>query len=523
MFESGARCVLKVDPGSGAVTWRGQEGACNGNRPAAHLRFLPQISTQEPAYIFFTSGTTGVPKGVLGNHQGLSHFLKWQRDEFEIGPGDRSAQLIGLSFDAVLRDIFLPLTSGATLCLPDDEEAVSSEKILGWLDRQHISVLHTVPALAQMWLTSPPPDLHLKDLRIVFFAGEPLPDSLVKAWRELSSNRCEIVNLYGPTETTLTKCYYRVPVDCPAGRQPAGGPMPHTQVLILRDGHQLCGIGELGEVAIRTPFRTLGYIDGDELNRQRFLKNPFRDDDHDLVYITGDLARYREDGLIELAGRVDDQVKIRGIRVEPGEIETVLARHPGVKRCVVGAREDEPGNKRLIAYVVPAGEPPTAKSELREHLRRKLPDYMVPAAFVEVLELPLTANGKIDRAALPSPDYALAPEPYVGPRSVVEQILVQIWSEVLRLDQIGIYNTFFELGGHSLLATQVISRIHDTFHVDIPLRHLFEHPTVENLASIIEQSQMEQIGDDILSELLTRLSLLSDNEVESSLAGHGFS
>ncbi len=489
MLESEAIRVFAVDCESGFITsdQTGAIGEKSYENSGSHS--LPELSPNDPAYIFFTSGTTGVPKGVLGCHKGLSHFLSWQREEFGITSQDRCAQLTGLSFDVVLRDIFLPLTSGATVCLPDDEEEIGSWRILAWLERERISVLHTVPTVAQMCLMSAPPELRVRSLRIVFFAGEPLTEMLVKGWREVCSNRCEVINLYGPTETTLAKCYYRVPLDCMAGRQPVGGPIPHTQVLILRDAYQLCGIGEIGEVVIRTPYRTLGYINGSEQDRQRFVKNPFRDDEQDLIYHTGDLGRYRGDGGIELVGRVDDQVKIRGMRVEPGEIEVVLEEHKGVKQCAVIAREDERGDKRLVAYVVPSGEKVPARAELREYLQRKLPEYMVPSAFVELSQLPLTPNGKLDRKSLPEPVAATEVRENESPRTPVEEIVAGIWAEVLRLERVGGNENFFELGGHSILATQLISRVREVFQVEVPLRALFERPTVEGLAKVVEQER----------------------------------
>ncbi|MBW4493512.1 MAG: amino acid adenylation domain-containing protein [Oscillatoria princeps RMCB-10] len=313
---------------------------------------LPEVSPEDAAYIFFTSGTTGTPKGVLGVHKGLSHFLNWQRQTFGVGPNDRSGQLTGLSFDVVLRDIFLPLTSGATLCLPEAGADLSAGRILPWLERERISVLHTVPTLAQSWLAGVPAGVSLRSLRLCFFAGEPLTDNVVRKWRGAFPEAGVIVNLYGPTETTLAKCFHRLKADLLPGVQPVGQPLPDTQALVLGDNNQLCGIGEPGQIVIRTPFRSLGYINATEENRQRFVKNPFSDDERDLLYFTGDLGRYRPDGTLEILGRNDGQVKIRGVRVEPGEIQTLLCQHPAVRQAFVTAREDVPGEKRLVAYLV---------------------------------------------------------------------------------------------------------------------------------------------------------------------------
>jgi amino acid adenylation domain-containing protein/non-ribosomal peptide synthase protein (TIGR01720 family)/FkbM family methyltransferase len=339
-----ALVAIRVDPQTGQV-------AGSMHRDASG-QSLPELAPDDAAYIFFTSGTTGVPKGVLGCHKGLSHFLIWQRDTFAVGAQDRCAQLTGLSFDVVLRDVFLPLVSGATLCLPQDIEDLGAEQIIAWLEREQITLLHSVPALVQAWLDGAPSNASLQALRWIFLAGEPLTDAFVQRWRTTFPKAGRIVNLYGPTETTLAKCFYLVPDEPLPGVQALGQALPQTQALVLAGDDRLCGIGEPGEIVLRTPFRTRGYINASEESRRRFSKNPFRDDDKDLVYHTGDLGRYRPDGMLEFLGRADDQVKIHGVRVEPKEIEAVLGGHPDLSEVVVVAREDTPGEKRLVAYVV---------------------------------------------------------------------------------------------------------------------------------------------------------------------------
>jgi len=449
-----------------------------------------EISGNDSAYIFFTSGTTGKPKGVLGCHKGLSHFLNWQRQTFEITPQERGAQLIGLSFDGVLRDIFLPLTSGATLCLPSEDDLIPG-RILSWIEKQQISLLHTVPTLAQSWLMNIPPGVSLRTLRRVFFVGEPLTDTLIQKWREAFPQVGEFINLYGPTETTLIKCYYRVPAEnILPGVQPVGSPLPQTQALVLTPNHQLCGIGESGEIVIRTPFRSKGYINASAENLSKFVKNPFREDEQDLLYYTGDRGRYRPNGSLEILGRVDHQVKIRGVRIEPGEIGVLLDKHPKILANVVIAREDVPGEKRLVAYYVPNKETAPTTSELREFLKQQLPDYMVPSVFVSLEALPLTPNGKVDRRALPAPNYSRqeSEKTFVAPGNELEVQLTKIWEKVLGVQPIGIRDNFFELGGHSLLATQVISRLQQILDVNLPMHCLFESPTVAALSKLIESN-----------------------------------
>jgi acyl-CoA synthetase (AMP-forming)/AMP-acid ligase II len=391
---------------------------------------------------------------------------------------------MGISFDAVIRDIFLPLTSGATLHLPTEEDV----NTMVWLEHEQISIFHTAPSLAQSWLLDVPQEVSLHTLRLVFFVGEPLTETLVRQWREAFPASGEIVNLYGPTETTLVKCCYRVPDEPRPGVQPVGWPISETQALVLSADNQMCGIAEPGEIVLRTPFRTLGYINEREGNRRGFVRNPFRNDDQDLLYYTGDGGRYLPDGCLEILGRIDDQVKIRGVRIEPGEIELLLGQHPSVSRATVIARDDVSDDKRLVAYIVVDRHHPAEVSELRRFLRQMLPEYMIPSFFMILETFPLMPNGKVDRHALPAPDVTkldLA-EAYVAPRTIVEQQIAGIWIAVLGIERVGIHDNFFDLGGHSLLATRVISRFRYVFQVQMPLHVLFESPTVAGLAELVE-------------------------------------
>ncbi len=452
---------------------------------------LPDILPEDAAYIFFTSGTTGIPKGVLGQHKGISHFLNWQRETFGIRPSDRSAQLTGLSFDVVIRDVFLPLTSGATLCLPAEEYGTLSPDILSWLEHEEISVLHSVPSLANSWLLDLPSDVSLRNLRYVFFAGEPLTDALVRNWRESFPESGEIINFYGPTETTLAKCFYRVPDQPKIGTQPVGSPLPATQALVLSHSNQLCGVGETGEIVLRTPFRSLGYINSSEENQKRFIRNPFRDDDSDLLYYTGDGGRYLPDGSLEILGRLDDQIKLRGIRIEPGEIQTALRQDPRVRDALVIARAEKPGEKYLVAYIVVNRARPPAVGELKQLLRQKLPEYMIPSFFVKVYHFSLTPNGKVDYRLLPEPDTSRSevPNEFIAPRNDMERKLAEIWKRVLSIDSVGVRDNFFDLGGDSFLALRVFSHIRRVFERNFPLTVLSNAPTIEELANVINQEK----------------------------------
>jgi amino acid adenylation domain-containing protein len=492
--ETFASAGLFVDPQNGRAIESETEKDLQQHK-------LPAIDPDDPAYVFFTSGSTGVPKGVLGSHKGLSHFLSWQRETFAIGPSDRVAQLTALSFDAVLRDIFLPLTSGATLCLPDDD-ALGSGEIIGWLERQQITVLHAVPSLAQSWLAGQSAIPHVGSLRWAFFMGEPLTEAFVRSWRSATGPAGEVINFYGPTETTLIKCFYRVPDEIPPGVQPVGWPIPNTQVLILSGDNQLCGINEPGEIVLRTPFRTLGYINAPEENEKRFAKNPFRDDPQDVVYFSGDAGCYRPDGAVQILGRRDDQVKIRGVRIDPDEVTATLANHPLVHSCVVLGKKNDHGESYLAAYVAAAGEETSTAAQLRSYLLEQLPAAMVPSVFLLLDALPLTPNGKIDRQALPEPNQRIMPDQsFVAPRTDVETVVADIWIRVLKCEKIGVHDNFFDLGGHSLLATQIVSRLRETLRAEISLRVLFEKPTVAGLSDHIEMIRQTRGATKVIDPL----------------------
>ena len=442
---------------------------------------IEEPEPEDGAYIFFTSGSTGTPKGVLGCHKGLSHFLHWQRQTFEIGPGDRCAQLSALSFDVMLRDVFLPLTSGATLHLPATENRLDPRQILPWLEREEITLIHTVPSLVRGWLRDVPSDVRLPALRRMFFAGEPLSDRLVRQWRDRFPEAGEIINLYGPTETTLAKCYYRVPDELTPGVQPIGIPLPETQILILAQGDRLCAVGEPGEIAIRTPFCSLGYLQGSQ-ETGRFTPNPFGNDPTDRVYYTGDRGCYGADGTLKILGRLDRQVKIRGVRVEPGEIEAVLEKHPEIWQTAVVPQENKLGEICLVAYVVARGKHiPT--TQLRGFLSRELPDAMIPSAFVWRDALPLNPNGKIDRRTLArqpwQPTRETAPK---MPQTELESQLVRIWQQVLGVEDVGVRDDFFELGGNSLSAVRAIARMEEAFGQVLSAAVLFESSTIEQMA-----------------------------------------
>ncbi len=472
----------------------GPEGA------AGLLAALPPVGEpvatgpDDLAFVAFTSGSTGTPKGILGRHGPLSHFLPWQRERFGLSEADRYSLLSGLAHDPLQRDLFTALCTGATLCAPDPEEIFIPGRLAAWAARQGITVAHLTPALGQV-LTEPPGDgtaaAPVPSLRYVFLVGDVLTRLDVDRLRRLAPG-VTCVNLYGSTETQRAVGYHVVDTEAGGAGQrarqvlPLGRGMEDVQILVVNAAERLAGIGEVGEIWMRSPHLARGYLGDEALTRERFRVNPFTDDETDRVYRTGDLGRYLPNGEAVFAGRADQQVKIRGFRIEPGEIQATIGRLEGVRESVVVVREER-GDRYLAAYVVPEpGAAPDLAGRLRPFLAARLPDYMVPAAFVELPALPLTPNGKVDRRALPAPQRQAAGT--AAPRGPVEERLAGLWADLLRLDAVGAHDNFFELGGHSLLATQLVSRVRGAFQVELPLRVIFEAPTVADLAAWIERT-----------------------------------
>jgi len=448
--------------------------------PGRTGRPLPDLSGDDHAYVFFTSGTTGTPKAVLANHKGLAHYIAWQSKETGVTSRDRVSMLHGIAFEPVLRDIFLPLVNGAALCIPPVEAYGTA--VLKWLKSERVTVVQTVPSLSDSWLQGTDPDLKANSLRAIFSTGEPLRDTLVTRWRARSKPGVRIINIYGPTETVLEKTYYEVPAQPEPGGQPIGRPLPQSQALVLNRASTLCGVNEPGEIVLRTPFSSLGYLNAPDAQAHAFVRNPFRDGAGDIVYRTGDMGLHRKDGLLTLLGRVDDQVKVRGVRVEPGEVNSVLARHPAVGQSAIVPVKGPDGAMTLAAYVV--RRTAVEAGGLREFLAARLPQALVPSAFVFMDSLPLNASGKVDKRALPGLDDAQqSVRSYEAPQTETERRLALIWAGALGVELVGRSDNFFDLGGHSLLAAQVFDRIYKEFGQHLPLSVLFEAPTLAEVAS----------------------------------------
>jgi amino acid adenylation domain-containing protein len=453
------------------------------------------LAADDLAYLTFTSGTAGEPRAVMGTHRPVSHFVRWHCRTFDLTRCDRFSMMSGLSHDPLLRDLLTPLSLGATLCVPDQADYEAPGGLGKWTRDQRITVLHLTPALGRLLLeptTFPTPAL--ASLRYLFFGGDCLLPSLVSELR-LRAPNASFVNCYGTTETPQVMAWHLLPgveVGANAGNKiPVGRGIEGAQLLIQSSPGLLAGVGELGEIYVRSPYLSKGYFELPALTREFFVANPFRSESVDRLYRTGDLGRYLPNGEVVLAGRGDDQLKIRGFRIEPDEIEAVAARDPRIRDVVVTARPDPIGEQRLVAFVVPKTGKAISPEVVRRSLREELPDFMVPSLVILTDRLPLTPNGKVDRHSLaslqPVPE-SQACEP-VAPRNNIEATLAQLWCDALGLKRVGVHEGFFELGGHSLLAVVLLSAVQKTFQVELPLRVIFESPTVGGLAEAIRTAQ----------------------------------
>ncbi len=434
------------------------------------------------AYVIYTSGSTGKPKGVQIEHRALVNFLASMQREFGLNNQDVLLAVTTLSFDIAGLELFLPLISGACVVIAPSQTTVDGAALIRTIEKRKVSAMQATPATWRLlleagWQGSP----NLK----LLCGGEPLPQDLA---RQLLSRCRELWNMYGPTETTIWSTCSRVtdPDDIHIGR-----PIDNTDLYVLDEQMQPVPIGVPGELLIGGEGLARGYFNRPELTAEKFIVHPFKP--HARLYRTGDLARCRPDGNVDCLGRLDFQVKIRGYRIELGEIEAVLRQHPQVKQAVATAREDAPGRKRLVAYLVTQDASSADPEKLREYLHAQLPDYMVPTVFVTLEKIPLTPNGKIDRKALPAPQ-RIRPhlaKKCIAPRTVLEKQLADLWCELLQLDEIGIDDNFFDLGGHSLLAIVLSNKIEQVVGTRLPLASFIQAATIRQLSQLIDSMQQD--------------------------------
>ncbi len=482
----------------------------------------PAATAENLAYVIYTSGSTGRPKGVQIPHRAVVNFLQTMWREPGLTAADILLSVTSISFDIAGLEIFLPLTTGARVVIATSSELFDAAKMKSLIRDCRATVMQATPSFWQFLIESGwTGDEQLK----ILCGGEALSRALANQLLECGS---QVWNLYGPTETTIWSTLARItPGNGPVS---IGRPIANTQTYILDAHLQPVPVGVPGELHIGGDGVARGYLDRPELTAERFIANPFLKNSSPL-YRTGDIARYRTNGEIECLGRNDFQVKLRGHRIDLGEIESVLRDHPDVREVVATLREDEAGQKQIVAYVLAKSGSSAGTGSLQQALKARLPDYMTPGAFMLLEKFPLTPNGKIDRKALPAPtrQESAATLAYNPPRTPTEETLAKIWQELLRQPRVGVDDNFFEIGGHSLLAMQFMARVRSKLDTELSLRNIFEHPTVAKLAGVLEEKQKQppqmaappprasRISPEHAKELLGRLDDLSDAEVESLL------
>ncbi|HEY0018781.1 MAG TPA: amino acid adenylation domain-containing protein [Longimicrobium sp.] len=455
------------------------------------------------AYVLYTSGSTGRPKGVMIPHRGICNRVAWVRDTYPMDDSDAVLFKTPYTFDASVWEVFLPLWTGGRVVVARPGGHQDPAYLVEAMARHGVTTLQLVPSMLQVLSVQPGLEA-CATLRRLSCGGEAYPAALARAVaRRLPG--VALVNLYGPTEASIDVASWRFRGDEAGALLPIGRPVSGTRIYLLDDGLRPVPPGAAGELYADGPGLARGYLGRPGMTAERFVPDPYAHVPGSRMYRTGDRARWRADGALEFLGRADDQVKVRGFRIELGEIEAALASHEAVGAAVAAVRETA-GGAALVAYVVAANGHPPVAAELREHLRRRLPDYMVPAAFVTLDELPRMPGGKVDRRALPAPRAAgfAAREGYVPPRSATEGVLADIWGEVLKSGPVGVHDRFFDLGGHSLSVLQLLGRIRAVLGVEVPLRVLFDDPTVAGLAVAVERLRGEDADAPAVPPLVAR-------------------
>jgi amino acid adenylation domain-containing protein len=460
------------------------------------------VSPANLCYVIYTSGSTGRPKGVQLEHRNVANFLNSVRRLFGLGTSAVYLGVASMSFDASVMDFYLPLTVGATLVITDTTTARDANALAKLMSDSAVTAMHATPSTWRALLEA---GWRGDQELTIFSGGEALSWDLAKA---LLPRCSRLWNLYGPTETAVYSAIH--PVIESDGTVLVGRSIQNTQIYILDAHRQPVPVGVPGEICIAGEGVARGYLNRSELTAEKFIPDPFQAGQR--MYRTGDVGRFRSNGIVECLGRFDHQVKLRGFRIELGEIEDVLTQYPGIRQAVVDVRQSQSGDKRLVAYLVGENGAFTIP-DLRQWLICKLPEYMVPSVFVALENLPLSPNGKLNRSALPEPGDA-RPETanaFIAPATPVEVAVAEIFSQVLEIQQVGLHDNFFELGGHSLLATRVVARIRDRFQIEVTPRFLFEAPSVGALAERISTLLMQSTTDDEMAAALAELGALRDN------------
>jgi amino acid adenylation domain-containing protein/natural product biosynthesis luciferase-like monooxygenase protein len=521
-------------------------------RQPTHAPGIPMVP-DNLAYVIYTSGSTGKPKGVMNSQRAIINRLLWMQDTYRLTAEDSVLQKTPFSFDVSVWEIFWPLLNGARLTIAQPGGHQDSAYLVHTIAEQRITTLHFVPPMLQIFLEEPAL-MSCASLRRVICSGEALPSELVVHF--FSQLHAALYNLYGPTEAAVDVTFWACAPDTVLHTVPIGRPVANTQLYLLDQRLHPVPIGVVGELYLGGMQLARGYLGRPDLTAERFVPNPFADfglaevsdpienrksiiQNGTRLYRTGDLARYRSDGAVEFLGRLDDQVKVRGFRIELGEIETVLRQHPAVREAIVLAHSDQAGQRLLAAYIVPreqetgstgvdsAGLPTASPSpatchlspgELRSFLARRLPEYMIPSAFMALDALPLSPNGKIDRRVLPSPDVEQGRSTtFLAPQTPMEQQIAGIWSQLLGIERIGLHDNFFEIGGDSLLAIRLVSRLRDSFGIELAPRMLFEKPLLGELTLAVMHELAEAVDGEIMTQMLEELEALSDEDAEFRL------
>jgi acyl-coenzyme A synthetase/AMP-(fatty) acid ligase/acyl carrier protein len=448
----------------------------------------------------------------MNTHRGICNRLFWMQEAYQLTPNDRVLQKTPFTFDVSVWEFFWPLLTGACLVVAQPEGHRDPVYLVNLIAEQQITTLHFVPSMLQIFLETPDLD-QCKSLSRVVCSGEALPFDMPKRFFA-QLQHCQLYNLYGPTEAAIDVTAWTCTAASSLDIVPIGRPIANITTYILNSALQPVPVGVPGELYLGGEGLARGYLNRPGLTAERFVPHPFSKIGGERLYKTGDLARYLPDGTIDFLGRLDFQVKLRGFRIELGEIEAVLDSHPSVLQSVVTLHEDAQGQKRLVAYFLPAQEQSPSIEDLRAHLQLRVPAYMVPAIFIPLTELPLTSSGKVNRKALPAPEPSAGADSeadylrsglssaYVAPRNELEQTIAAIWENYLHVSPIGVYDRFDELGGDSLLILQVISRLHETFLVRLSIRDFLADPTVVRLATLINQRLEQAFDRETLEQLL---------------------